>query len=129
MIARLLCLLAWMAVIYWFSDQPNSNQVTENYFGDFNFSVRKLAHFSEYAILFLIARWTLAASKLEQIRARGAWSALAIAVAYAMLDEWHQAYVPGRSAAWGDVLIDASGATVSWLFLTLWEKRSISGRA
>lgn len=129
MIVRLLLLLAWMAVIYWFSDQPNSNQVTENYFGDFNFSVRKLAHFSEYAVLFLLANWTLAAVRIERIRANRRWLALAIAVAYALLDEWHQAYVPGRSAALGDVLIDASGAALSWLIIKFWGKRSISSRA
>jgi VanZ family protein len=129
MTKRVLVLLVWMAVIYWFSDQPNSNQVTENYFGDFNFSVRKLAHFSEYAILFLIANWTLMASKIDRVRCKSAWLAVALAIGYALLDEWHQAYVPGRSAALGDVLIDASGAAVACILIKLWEKRSISDRA
>ncbi len=41
------------------------------------------------------------------------WSAWLFAVAYALADEIHQAFVPGRTASLWDVLADALGATVA----------------
>lgn len=70
--------------------------------------IRKCAHFTEYFILGLLI--------LRGIRAgrpgtRFAWAlaAIAIVACYASLDELHQHFVPGRTAAVGDVLIDTSG--------------------
>ncbi|MBX9573786.1 MAG: VanZ family protein [Candidatus Obscuribacterales bacterium] len=51
---RFLLLIVWMIVIYYFSDQPNSNETTLELFGSFNYWVRKGAHMTEYAILFLL---------------------------------------------------------------------------
>lgn len=70
--------------------------------------VRKLGHFSEYFVLgVLIARalrdergWLL----------RHAVLAVALAASYAVTDELHQRFVPGRTAAAGDVAIDTLGA-------------------
>lgn len=46
-------------------------------------------------------------------------SAIAIVVAYGVSDEWHQRFVPGRSADVLDLLADAAGAviavTLAWL--------------
>ena len=67
--------------------------------------IRKCAHFTEYFILSLLL--------LRGIRGgnrgtRLAWALMAIAIVacYASLDEFHQSFVPGRTAAVGDVLID-----------------------
>jgi VanZ family protein len=98
-----------MAVIYLFSDQPYSGEISERYLGAWNISIRKLAHVTEYAILFCLTRRALAGA------AGAAWKALAMSIAYAALDEWHQAYVPGRSATLSDVLVDAGGCCLGWL--------------
>ncbi|MGC2829314.1 MAG: VanZ family protein, partial [Candidatus Acidiferrum sp.] len=42
-----------------------------------------------------------------------ALTTLAIAVAYAALDEWHQSFVPLREARGRDVAIDAIGAVLA----------------
>ncbi len=44
-----------------------------------------------------------------------AWALLAIVLVagYASLDEFHQSFVPGRTAAVGDVLIDTSGGVAA----------------
>lgn len=105
--------LVWMAVIYCFSAEPNSNELTRFYFGDFNFWVRKMAHASEYAILLLLIRYGLAG---EDSRSKFV-IAFAATVAYAISDEIHQAFVPGRSAAVGDVVIDSAGALLCVLLL------------
>ncbi len=44
---------------------------------------------------------------------RACWVAFLLAVAYGASDEWHQAYVPGRSADWADWVADTAGAALA----------------
>ena len=67
--------------------------------------IRKAAHFTNYAILF----WLLIRGPL---RGRP-YVALGCCVLYAMLDEGHQIFVPGRGASLYDVALDSSGALFS----------------
>jgi VanZ family protein len=64
--------------------------------------IRKVAHFTNYVILF----WILIRGPL----AGRPYSALLICVAYAFLDEGHQILVPGRTPSLYDVALDSSGA-------------------
>lgn len=43
--------------------------------------------------------------------------ALFMAIAYALSDEWHQSFVPGRSATLSDVMVDASGSLIGLLLI------------
>jgi VanZ family protein len=74
--------------------------------------IRKCAHFTEYFIFSLLI---LRAIRHGRSDARLAWALLAIAIVagYAALDEFHQSFVPGRTPAVGDVLIDTSGGTAA----------------
>jgi VanZ family protein len=87
--------------------------------------VRKGAHFTEYAILALL---TLRAANISlQTGRTGNWAkaagvALLVAALYAATDEWHQSFVPGRTASVYDVLIDTSGAFVALAVAALWRK-------
>lgn len=126
-------LLAWMAVIFTFSNQANSNAATEEYFGSLNYIVRKTAHVLEYTILCGLAYWsyrkvqTLRSAASEALsqkqKAPVAFACLLppflFTVLYAISDEWHQSFVPGRSAEVSDVLIDSSGALLFCVFLLL----------
>lgn len=50
--------------------------------------------------------------------ARTRWAtALAITSLYGVFDEWHQSFIPGRDAAFGDWLADTVGAVVALLVL------------
>ena len=91
-----------------------------------HFLTRKAAHFTEFFIFSLLV--------LRGIRGgRPGWkltwalATLAIAAGYAALDEFHQAFVPGRTASAMDSLIDTCGATgaqlVAWL-RTRWHFRN-----
>ena len=97
---RWLFVVLWMGVIFFFSSQP---QAALN-FGQPAF-VGKLAHVTEYAILgWLIQRAFDYRSKW--------WKSWLIAVAYAVTDEFHQSFVPGRAALATDVLIDSAGMVI-----------------
>ncbi len=52
------------------------------------------------------------------------WWALLLAVLYALSDEFHQSFVPGRHPSWVDALvIDGSGAALMLLAVTSMRKR------
>ncbi len=116
--------LAWMGVIYFFSAQPNSGEATGHYFGVFNMLCRKLAHLSEYAILFALLRRALICTVSSGMNFF--ITPFCLSVIYAISDEYHQSFVPGRSASAGDVLFDASGAFIGWLIVFCWSRRKRS---
>ena len=69
--------------------------------------VRKLAHFSIYAVIGFLLMSLMSTYKIKQ-KNRIAISAI-IGLLYAISDEIHQAFVPGRGPLVSDVLIDFSG--------------------
>ncbi len=111
-----------MGVIYWFSAQSNSNTVTELYFGFWNFLVRKCAHLFEYAVLFILVHWAcrrIFFAPYSSSKKAALALALTLSFSYALTDEWHQAFVAGRSASWQDILIDSCGIMIGALFCLL----------
>lgn len=89
--------------------------------------VRKGAHFIGYLVLTLLILNALTATGRISKRfalpyAKLAMLAAAIAILYAMGDEVHQSFVPGRAMRFGDVLID-SAATFSATLLYFRFKR------
>ncbi|MDX2107654.1 MAG: VanZ family protein [Candidatus Melainabacteria bacterium] len=135
---RWIFVLVWMGVIFAFSHQAHSSQATEVYFGGFNIFVRKMGHISEFAILYFLVRWALLASSLKQaetekdssktkrwqnvIEDKTILGATLISIAYAISDEWHQSFVPGRSACVEDVMLDSSAVLVAVLVTGLIDK-------
>lgn len=104
-------ILDWMAGIgidfrAWFGD-------------DATIVIRKLAHFTEYGILFLLCLWPLTYRKPWL---RGALTALLLTFLYACSDELHQSFIPRRVGQFSDVLIDTSGAVFVFLSLLLLRK-------
>ncbi|HEY0703703.1 MAG TPA: VanZ family protein [Candidatus Acidoferrales bacterium] len=80
--------------------------------------IRKCAHFTEYFILsLLILRGVRAGEKGWHLR----WALVTVLIifAYAGLDEFHQSFVPGRQAAFTDVLIDTSGGIAAQIIASL----------
>ena len=79
--------------------------------------IRKLAHATEYAVfaMLLCGVWFDGRRK-RKLSALFAWGT---ATVYAMTDEFHQLFVPGRSGQIKDVLLDSCGAAVGVLLLML----------
>ena len=82
-----------------------------------HFVVRKIAHFTEYAILAYLAARAFCTSPRAALANRWFLAALVLIVIYALLDEYHQTYVPSRTASIYDSLIDMSGGLVMLLVL------------
>jgi VanZ family protein len=84
--------------------------------------LRKLGHFTEYMILGLLI--TRALRDARGWRWQHALMAIALAASYAVTDELHQHFVPGRTAAAGDVVVDTLGAIVGQIGVALRAIRS-----
>src|SRR5438270_5178974 len=95
--------LLLMAVIFFFSAQPNLNSGL----GWIDHVGRKLVHASEYALLCFLW-WRALRTRIDAKAALAA--AWAIAAVYAASDEYHQRFVAGRNSTWVDWCIDAMGA-------------------
>jgi len=80
--------------------------------------IRKTGHVAEYFILSLLL---LRGIRAGQRGARLAWAVVAIVIvaAYASLDEFHQSFVPGRTAAVSDVLLDTAGGIAAQVVVAL----------
>ena len=90
----------------------------EEYIGRFQFIVRKLAHFSVYLALGL----TLSVGMQTFLKLRISMRtiiAFIIGVLYAVSDEIHQVFVPGRSCELRDMFIDSIGVLLGSLFITV----------
>ena len=140
----LLLVIAVMVIIYCFSAQTGvesgamSGRITRWVlnlvvpgFGDFSpekqeairsavsFVVRKLAHFSEYALLgFSLMLHIAQIEKKITVRLPWLWS-WCVGTLYAASDEFHQGFVAGRGPSVRDVMIDSSGVIAGTLLL-LW---------
>lgn len=75
--------------------------------------IRKTAHFSEFFVLGSVAFWACRRGRVPHWRARWMYQALCLAMAYALVDEAHQAFVPNRTASLFDSGIDSLGAAAS----------------
>jgi VanZ family protein len=77
-----------------------------------HFFIRKCAHFTEYFVFSLLILRAIRAGRRET---HLVWAAVAILLVagYAALDEFHQSFVPGRTPAITDVLIDTTGGATA----------------
>lgn len=80
------------------------------------FIVRKIAHFSEYFILYLLI-YMVTCLYVNEKKARVL--TILFVFIYAVSDEIHQIFVPGREAAFRDVMIDTSGGFLAFVILSI----------
>lgn len=122
-----IAVIIWMLIIFHLSSQVagQSNQLSvgitkivvdifNNIFHSadldinaYNHIIRKNAHFFAYLILGI-----LAANVLSKNEHKGVFIVLVFCIIYAISDETHQMFVPGRGPGLKDVIIDSAGAGV-----------------
>lgn len=91
------------------------------------FVVRKAGHFTEYAILALLAARAFRTSARELVRKRWFWASLLLIVVYSLSDEFHQSFYPSRTASIYDCMIDSLGGLTA-LVLLAFRNRSKHGQ-
>ncbi|HEX40704.1 MAG TPA: VanZ family protein [Phycisphaerales bacterium] len=113
--------LAWMGLIYVLSDQPDLPHAPGPWL---DMALKKGAHAAAYGIL----AWFYLRLLRHRAGARRSGTALrvvsiALVVMYALSDEYHQTFVPGRNGNWFDVGVDSAGAVAAMLLDRWWERR------
>ena len=89
----------------------------------FHLLVRKAGHLTEYAILATLAARAFRTSSYDLLRRHWFWVSLLLAIAYALTDEFHQSFVPSRTASIYDSLIDSIGALIGLMIIRMrWRK-------
>lgn len=104
-----------MGVIFIFSSIP-SDEMPD--FGSADLTVKKLGHMAGYALLANAFLFALGPEKPGSF-----WAAWGLTVLYALSDELHQSFVPGRNASWIDVGIDSVGALLGLMACLIFLKR------
>jgi len=109
-----------MAFIYFFSSIPHLKSGLPNIY---DLILRKIAHITEYFILFFL--WFRA---LDKDRKKIVWATI-FSLAYAFLDEYHQTFILDRQGCFRDVGIDSLGILIGYLLsskdlTTIFQKRS-----
>ncbi|OGD87061.1 hypothetical protein A2870_02800 [Candidatus Curtissbacteria bacterium RIFCSPHIGHO2_01_FULL_41_11] len=98
---------AWLPPVLWagviFTLSTINNPIASQFFV-WDFIIKKIAHVTEYAILYILL--------LRATRGNYALS-LIITFLYSISDEVHQGFVPGRSPAVYDIGLDMSGAAIA----------------
>ncbi|MCL4384507.1 VanZ family protein [Patescibacteria group bacterium] len=108
---RWLPALIWMAVIFHFSSVQTTG-VTGTHAIRFlsiywqRFIILKFFHLAEYGILFTLLFIATNSSKKSFL----------FGYLYALSDEFHQRFTPGRTSKFSDTLIDLLGLTLGCLF-------------
>ncbi|MEE9443732.1 MAG: VanZ family protein [candidate division Zixibacteria bacterium] len=83
----------------------------------------KIAHFFEYGIFAFLALRSLGQLSAFKNRKKLYPWVLVISVVFAALDEWHQAYIPGRFSDIYDFIADTIGIVVVLLSIYIQSKR------
>ena len=74
--------------------------------------IRKTGHLTEYFILSLLLLRGIRGDR-KGVRVEWALAAVGIVLCYAALDEFHQSFVPGRTPAISDVMLDTCGGILA----------------
>jgi VanZ family protein len=99
-------------LLLWFF--PN---LSESRLAAVHFLTRKAGHFTEYAVLAFLTRRAFITSSHDFLQRYWFQLGLLLVVIYGLLDEFHQSFVPSRTASVYDSAVDiAGGLTVLLIF-------------
>lgn len=93
-----------------------------------HFLVRKVAHFTEYAILGWLAARAFITSSRTLLRRYWFVAGLVLVAIQALMDEYHQSFVPSRTASPYDSAIDIAGGLTALVVFAYLRNRANSRR-
>ena len=109
----------WMGVIFVVSSQPKLPFVVSK---TVDFITKKAMHVAEYGVLAFLS-WRAISKERGWPAPRSFGGAFVLSLVYAISDELHQTFVPGRTGRLTDVGFDALGALLA-LGLVRWFRKN-----
>ena len=97
-----------------------SNESKIQYINQLEYIIRKLAHFSIYTIVGILLMGFVSTYEMEKIKK--IYISIVMGITYAISDEIHQAFIPGRAAKLTDVIIDTMGVFLGIVILLIFMK-------
>jgi len=137
---RWLPVVLWAGLIFYFSTEHFSFSNTEGFFSawlgwlwpgfapadlaQFHPLLRKGGHWFEYFILAILLVRAQRRGEEPKLATAAIARTLVLVLAYAASDEYHQSWVPERTASAVDVAIDTFGGVCGVFWMSLRRKRS-----
>jgi VanZ family protein len=128
-------LLIWMALIFIGSTELMSGEHTSRFLVPFlrwvhptisplalmkiEYAIRKVAHVTEYTVLAALMLRAFVHVVFSKRWAVAALVAFSVCGAFAASDEFHQSFVPSRTASARDVMIDCAGVLIGLLLYAI----------
>ena len=112
---RLIFIKYWLPVvsygifIFFVSSIPGKNVPSLFLYQDIVF------HFLEYAVFALLINRAIKGCCPQKNKMEHFLWVMALALAYALFDEFHQSFVPGRTASMFDITVDSIGSLIGGL--------------
>lgn len=104
------------AEIFYFSTLSGSG-------GSGGFSITPIVY--HFVVFFLFNTFLLIAIKgKDKLKIKHLILALILSLIYAILDEFHQSFVPGRDASIKDMLVNSAGIFFSLIILLIYNRKS-----
>jgi VanZ family protein len=138
---RWLPVVLWASLIFYFSTETFSSSNTEGFLSEWllrffpeisparfmalHLVSRKAAHWFEYFVLGIFLLRAQRRDDKPKLAIAAIARTLVLVLAYAASDEYHQSWVPERTASAVDVAIDTFGGVCGVFWMSLRHKRSM----
>lgn len=137
---RWIPVILWASLIFYFSTENFSFSNTEGFLSEWllrffpqisparfmalHLVSRKAAHWCEYFVFGILLVRAQRRGDEPRLATAAIARTLVLVLAYAASDEYHQSWVPERTASAVDVAIDTFGGVCGLFWMCLWRKRS-----
>ena len=108
-------------------NKNESKEIKENKIKTIEPIIRKIAHYTIYTIVGLLLMSLLFTYKIKLLDKY--FYSQCIGILYALSDEIHQSFIPGRSAQFSDVLLDSFGVLTGILIVYFISRRIIKQKS
>ena len=119
MVGRWALVVAWMAVVFFFSSLSHPGLAAR--------ALDWISHPIEYGVGAVLVCRALEGGRPRPLTASTALTATLLTTAYGVTDEYHQSFVPGRTSDPADVAKDFAGAAAACAFYRRWTSRDAAG--
>lgn len=114
MIFRWFLVIIWAGLIFFLSSQPTL-PIPAGFIGEI---ISKISHFVAFFVLNFLLYY---AFLMHHNKKRSLHLAIFLSLVFAILDEFHQSFVPGRTADILDLLTDAGGIFTLGALIVFWK--------